>query len=169
MHSTVSNTGRITATTAGKYLIGGHIEFAANATGLRELYIRLNGTTINVNAIAAAGATMTSSSTGGAAPSSRFASSARDGRAVMSIGSNHSVIRSACDAVNVNAFRAIDRFMDHPTTGIVLCLVYAIGVIVSLWAFDEPNAALLCVIGFFWELVKQELRELRQIVKGHDQ
>ena len=42
-HSTASNTGRLTATTAGKYLIIGHAEFAANGTGRRGLSIRLNG------------------------------------------------------------------------------------------------------------------------------
>lgn len=43
MHSTADNTGRITFTTAGTYLIGGHIEFAANATGQRGIAIG-NGT-----------------------------------------------------------------------------------------------------------------------------
>lgn len=46
MHSTVSNTGRITFTTAGKYLFGGNVEFAANATGQRSLKVRLNGATV---------------------------------------------------------------------------------------------------------------------------
>ena len=45
MHSTSSNTSRLTATTAGKYIISGHIEFASNATGRRQIGIRLNGTT----------------------------------------------------------------------------------------------------------------------------
>lgn len=45
MHSTVSNTGRLTATTAGYYVITGAVLFAANATGKRLLRIRLNGTT----------------------------------------------------------------------------------------------------------------------------
>lgn len=49
MHSTVSNTGRITFTTAGVYHIVGTVEFAANATGSRSLFIRLNGST-NVGA-----------------------------------------------------------------------------------------------------------------------
>jgi hypothetical protein len=45
IHSTVSNTGRLTCKTAGKYLIIGQASFAANATGRRRLQIVLNGTT----------------------------------------------------------------------------------------------------------------------------
>jgi len=47
-HSTSSNTGRITipAGKSGKYLLIGQTEFAANATGDRELYLRKNGSTI---------------------------------------------------------------------------------------------------------------------------
>lgn len=45
MHSTVSNTGRITFTTAGTYEIGAHVVFDPNSTGYRDLTIRLNGTT----------------------------------------------------------------------------------------------------------------------------
>lgn len=63
LHSTAANTGRLTAPTAGLYLIGGSVEFAANATGQRELDIRLNGATFIVadreNA-AAAGTTIMS-------------------------------------------------------------------------------------------------------------
>lgn len=44
-HSTSSNTGRLTCRVAGSYLIGGSIEFAANATGFRAVGIRLNGST----------------------------------------------------------------------------------------------------------------------------
>lgn len=54
MHSTSSNTGRITATTAGFYEIGGCVEFASNATGLRGLEIRLNGSTVIVTTDVAA-------------------------------------------------------------------------------------------------------------------
>ena len=39
MHSTVSVIGRITATTAGRYLVITNAEFAANATGYRSLGI----------------------------------------------------------------------------------------------------------------------------------
>ena len=47
IHSTSSNTGRLTATTAGKYQIAGHIEWAADATvGLRRMEILLNGATV---------------------------------------------------------------------------------------------------------------------------
>lgn len=45
IHSTVSNTERLTAQTAGKYQISASIIWASNATGKRELYIRLNGAT----------------------------------------------------------------------------------------------------------------------------
>jgi hypothetical protein len=43
-HSTSSNTSRFTAPTAGLYEIGGCVRFAANATGQRNIRIRLNGT-----------------------------------------------------------------------------------------------------------------------------
>jgi hypothetical protein len=45
MHSTSSNTSRITATTAGKYMIGGCVRFVSNSTGARYLFVVLNGTT----------------------------------------------------------------------------------------------------------------------------
>ncbi len=47
MHSTASNTSRITFTTAGKYEVGGCVRWAAQATyaGVREIGIRLNGAT----------------------------------------------------------------------------------------------------------------------------
>lgn len=45
IHSTTVNTNRLTATTAGKYLIAGHVQFANNSTGFRFIYIRLNGST----------------------------------------------------------------------------------------------------------------------------
>lgn len=47
-HSTASNTSRITipAGEGGKYLLTGHVEFASNATGDRQLSFRLNGTTV---------------------------------------------------------------------------------------------------------------------------
>lgn len=45
IHSTSSNTGRLTCVTAGKYHASCSIRFAAHATGSREVYIRLNGST----------------------------------------------------------------------------------------------------------------------------
>lgn len=47
MHSTVTNTSRLTVPTGegGWYRLGGCIEFAANATGYRNVSIRINGTT----------------------------------------------------------------------------------------------------------------------------
>jgi hypothetical protein len=48
MHSTVSNTSRITvpAGGAGQYLFGGSVAFAGNATGQRVIEIMVNGTTL---------------------------------------------------------------------------------------------------------------------------
>ena len=48
LHSTAVNTGRITIPSdgAGLYLIGAHVQWAANATGYRQLEIRQNGTAI---------------------------------------------------------------------------------------------------------------------------
>lgn len=46
MHSTSVNTGRITFATAGKYIIGGDIEWVGNVTNVRLIGIRLNGATI---------------------------------------------------------------------------------------------------------------------------
>lgn len=48
MHSTSSNTSRITIPTGGSgmYLLGGGVEFAANATGYRQVALRINGTTV---------------------------------------------------------------------------------------------------------------------------
>lgn len=45
LHSTSSNTSRITVGRAGKYLIIGNATYAANGTGVRYLSIRLNGAT----------------------------------------------------------------------------------------------------------------------------
>lgn len=48
MHSTSSNTSRLTVPTGmgGKFLIGGHIEFAGNASGQRDILIQVNGSTV---------------------------------------------------------------------------------------------------------------------------
>jgi hypothetical protein len=45
IHDTVSNTTHLTAKTAGVYRITGSADFDANATGFRDLSIRLNGIT----------------------------------------------------------------------------------------------------------------------------
>lgn len=45
IHDTSSNSSRLTCKTAGVYAIYGSASFAANATGMRQLFIRLNGTT----------------------------------------------------------------------------------------------------------------------------
>jgi hypothetical protein len=44
-HSTVTNTARITIPTGGggRYLFNGHVSFAANSTGRRELWFEVNG------------------------------------------------------------------------------------------------------------------------------
>jgi hypothetical protein len=44
MHSTSSQTGRLTAQTAGKYLIFGQVRWGNNPTGYRDIQIALNGT-----------------------------------------------------------------------------------------------------------------------------
>lgn len=48
MHSTSSNTGRITIPTGegGFYIIGANVQFAINGTGYRQLSLRLNGSTL---------------------------------------------------------------------------------------------------------------------------
>lgn len=43
MHSTVSNTSRITVPDPGLYVVSAAVEFAASATGVRALGIRKNG------------------------------------------------------------------------------------------------------------------------------
>lgn len=45
MHSTSSNQSRIIATAAGKYVVGGGLEFAASATGQRNAALKINGAT----------------------------------------------------------------------------------------------------------------------------
>ena len=45
IHSTVSNTSRLTAVTSGLYDINGTIEFASNAIGHRQIAIKLNNIT----------------------------------------------------------------------------------------------------------------------------
>jgi len=45
MHSTVSNSSRITVQTAGRYLFIVTAEFGTNATGIRQVFFRTNGTT----------------------------------------------------------------------------------------------------------------------------
>src|SRR3990167_9330990 len=49
MHSTSSNTGRITSTTAGRYLACVNIEFEANATGFRASYIAAETAAVNIS------------------------------------------------------------------------------------------------------------------------
>ncbi len=43
LHSTVSNTGRITIVEGGRYLLGVTVSFASNGVGIRQLALRLNG------------------------------------------------------------------------------------------------------------------------------
>jgi hypothetical protein len=52
MHSTSTNTGRITVPTggAGVYLVGGQVSWAGNATGVRQVQVRINaGTALGIN------------------------------------------------------------------------------------------------------------------------
>jgi hypothetical protein len=46
IHSILTNTSRLVATTAGLYDIGAAIEFESNATGFRYVALRINGTTV---------------------------------------------------------------------------------------------------------------------------
>ena len=46
IHSTVTNTGRLTATTAGIYHIHGHVAFASNSSGSRQVSIRFGASTV---------------------------------------------------------------------------------------------------------------------------
>jgi hypothetical protein len=46
-HSTVTNTSRFTGQTAGRYRFSGGAAFAANATGYRQTFWRLNSATVN--------------------------------------------------------------------------------------------------------------------------
>lgn len=48
LHSTSANTGRLTFPITGLYMVGAHIVFASNSTGIREVSIRLNGATFIV-------------------------------------------------------------------------------------------------------------------------
>lgn len=45
MHSTVSNTSRMTIQTAGRYQFISTVAFASNGTGLRQILFRIDGTT----------------------------------------------------------------------------------------------------------------------------
>jgi len=45
MHSTVTNTSRITIASPGVYLFTGYCYWANNATGVRRIELRLNGAT----------------------------------------------------------------------------------------------------------------------------
>lgn len=59
MHSTATNTSRLTVVTAGWYLVNGTAGFASNATGVRQAGLRVNGTgtstsnsgQVNINAV----------------------------------------------------------------------------------------------------------------------
>jgi hypothetical protein len=57
MHSTSSDTARITIQTPGRYLVFGQVVFAADADGRRALLFRVNNTTdYNVQAVLSVGA-----------------------------------------------------------------------------------------------------------------
>lgn len=46
-HSTITNTSRYTAQTAGYYLVSGTCGFVGNATGIRRIWFTVNGTAVN--------------------------------------------------------------------------------------------------------------------------
>ena len=52
MHDTSTNTHRITAPTAGVYIVTGSVQFASNATGFRGLFVYLNTTVSGVTVTA---------------------------------------------------------------------------------------------------------------------
>lgn len=45
LHSTASNTGRLTCTYTGYYIVTANVKWEANATGRREVTLRVNGST----------------------------------------------------------------------------------------------------------------------------
>ena len=49
MHDTSTNNSRLVATTAGVYFVWGDVRFAANATGERQILIRVDGSTLVSN------------------------------------------------------------------------------------------------------------------------
>lgn len=61
MHDTVTNNSRITINTAGLYVVNAYVEFAASATGTREVDLLVNGTTfiaVDLRPATAAGTTV---------------------------------------------------------------------------------------------------------------
>jgi hypothetical protein len=46
IHDTATNNSRLTCKTAGKYTIAAHVNFSANANGIRRGFIHLNRTTV---------------------------------------------------------------------------------------------------------------------------
>jgi hypothetical protein len=61
LHSTSVNTGRLTAPVAGLYMMGGCVQFASNATGVRVVQVRVGGSTVIANVEIVAGAATTHS------------------------------------------------------------------------------------------------------------
>jgi hypothetical protein len=51
IHDTSTNNSRLTCKTAGKYQITANVDWVGNATGYRQIYLRLNGATIIASAI----------------------------------------------------------------------------------------------------------------------
>lgn len=50
IHSTSTNTGRLTVPAPGRYSVGAHVRFASNATGFRVVYLYVNSTLIAIDA-----------------------------------------------------------------------------------------------------------------------
>lgn len=53
IHDTVTNNSRLTCKLTGKYFIGGVVYWDPNITGFRQIFIKLNGTTILASQIVA--------------------------------------------------------------------------------------------------------------------
>ena len=64
-----------------------------------------------------------------------------------------------------STLRAIDRFMNNPALSFGLMIFYfALGV--GYLILGNSTAFLLCLIGFAYELLKAELREIRDQIRG---
>lgn len=92
MHSTVTNTSRITFNTAGRYLVMATVRFAATSGGARVLHMRINGGTPQASSAFVADASLGTDVVLSAARS--FAVSAADYIEIL-------VFQSAAGAINV--------------------------------------------------------------------
>jgi len=101
MHSTVTNTSRITIVTEGRYLVGSTVQFDAHATGVRGVDFLVNGAT----AYPASGSTKVDSGVAEVLTSLRFidlnATDYVETRAVQTSGTNLGVTLQDFTALNL--------------------------------------------------------------------